>query len=127
MCNCYAYIYRSCRWGHCKFESVDTCLSARLGLREKCRERIINGNPDVVRDFPFCDGICDVCHPQEAKAEQEELKKKEAEEAIAKKKADKEVAAKERDEENQEIQKRTRDDVSFAITNNCSSVSHLGM
>ncbi|KAI1368892.1 hypothetical protein F5Y08DRAFT_353466 [Xylaria arbuscula] len=124
-----AYIYRSCRRGsHCKFVDADICTAARLGLREKCRQaRIINGGPRPPRDFPRIDGICGVCYPVEAQAEEEEKKRVEEEEERVRKKAEKEADAKQRDLERQEVEERTREDVAFAITNNCSSVYHLGL
>jgi hypothetical protein len=79
MCTCKAYTYRSCRWGHAKFEAETVCFLARIGLREKCQERIINGHPDIPRHFPIVDGICDVCHPREAQAEEEAKKRAEKE------------------------------------------------
>lgn len=129
MCTCNAFLYRSCRrWEHAKFEMVHICLAARLGLREQCcQTRIINGNPDIPRDFPYVDGICGVCYPVEAQLEEEEKKRAEKEEEMARKKAEKEAKAKQKDLERQEIEERTREDVAFAITNSCSSVSHLGL
>ncbi|KAI0449158.1 hypothetical protein F5B21DRAFT_62973 [Xylaria acuta] len=89
MCTCNAFTYISCRYGHAKFEPVSVCLTARLGLRAKCQERIVNGNPDIVRAWPVISGICDVCFPVKAKAEEEERRreekiKKEEEERIKK-------------------------------------------
>jgi len=78
MCVCNAFTYRSCRREHSKFVLVDVCLAARLGLRERCAARILNGHPDIPRAFPSIDGICAVCFPLEAAREEEE--KKEAEE-----------------------------------------------
>ncbi|GAW25353.1 hypothetical protein SAMD00023353_0500810 [Rosellinia necatrix] len=79
MCTCNAFTYRSCRYWHARFEPVDVCLAARLGLREKCQERIVNGRPDRPRAFPVIDDICDVCFPGQARAEQEEKERAEAE------------------------------------------------
>lgn len=74
MCTCRAYTYRWCRYGHAKFESASVCLAARLCLRSKCQERIINGNPDVVRDFPVIDEVCAICEPEKAKLMEDEKK-----------------------------------------------------
>ncbi|KAI2642147.1 hypothetical protein GGS21DRAFT_487003 [Xylaria nigripes] len=79
MCTCNAFTYRSCKWEHSTFVPVSVCLAARLGLREKCQERIVNGKPDRMRAWPSIDGICHVCHPEEAVAEQEAKKIAEAE------------------------------------------------
>ncbi|KAI1434928.1 hypothetical protein GGR50DRAFT_694584 [Xylaria sp. CBS 124048] len=79
MCTCKAFKYRSCKYEHSTFVAVDVCLAARLCLREKCQERIINGTPDRLRGWPSIDGICHVCFPKEAAAEQEAKKKAEAE------------------------------------------------
>ncbi|KAI1185873.1 hypothetical protein F5B17DRAFT_432143 [Nemania serpens] len=72
MCTCNAFTFRTCRIGHAKFEPVSVCLAARLGLRAKCQERIVNGNPNRVRDFPFVNETCDWCFPVRARAEKEE-------------------------------------------------------
>lgn len=48
------------------------CLAARLGLRAKCQERIVNGNPNRVRAFPVVNETCDLCYPAKARAEKEE-------------------------------------------------------
>ncbi|KAI1753185.1 hypothetical protein F4782DRAFT_529916 [Xylaria castorea] len=103
MCTCNAFTYRSCRYGHAKFEPVAVCLAARLGLRAKCQERIVNGNPDIVRAWPVIDGICDVCCPNEAKAEEEEKRTAE------KTKKDEE----ERDKKEQKERERKVDKSSF--------------
>ncbi|KAH8162897.1 hypothetical protein CIB48_g5352 [Xylaria polymorpha] len=96
MCTCNAFTYRSCRYGHAKFELVTVCLAARLGLRPRCPQvRIINGHPDIVRAFPEIDGICDVCFPKEAKAEEEAKKKAEEIKKVTEEKAKKEQKEKE--------------------------------
>ncbi|KAI1330605.1 hypothetical protein F5Y16DRAFT_338893 [Xylariaceae sp. FL0255] len=76
MCTCNAYTYGSCKWGHCRFESVSTCLQARLGLKE-CQARIVNGKEGELRAWPVIPGICAVCFPKEAAAEAEEKQQKE--------------------------------------------------
>ncbi|KAI0539388.1 hypothetical protein GGR58DRAFT_238430 [Xylaria digitata] len=75
MCTCNAFTYRSCRYSHSKFEPVSVCLAVRLGLRERCQQRIVNGHPDIVRAWPVISGTCNVCFPEKAKAEEEEKKK----------------------------------------------------
>ncbi|KAI1269844.1 hypothetical protein F5Y18DRAFT_422799 [Xylariaceae sp. FL1019] len=90
MCTCNAYTYASCPKGHCKFESVSTCLSARLGLRDKCQEVIVNGKEGKLRAWPVIDGTCPECFPEKAAEEQKQKK-----EAAAQKKKD-EAAQKKR-------------------------------
>ncbi|KAI1115491.1 hypothetical protein F5Y14DRAFT_130699 [Nemania sp. NC0429] len=76
MCTCNAFNFRHCRHAHAKFEPVSVCLTARLGLRAKCQERIVNGNPNRVRDFPVVDEFCNICYPARSRAESEEKKRK---------------------------------------------------
>lgn len=74
MCTCNAFTYRKCRYAHAKFEPVTVCLAARLRLRAKCQERIVNGHPNRVRYFPIIDATCELCFPEEARLEEEQKK-----------------------------------------------------
>ncbi|KAI0414034.1 hypothetical protein F5X98DRAFT_378176 [Xylaria grammica] len=88
MCTCNAFTYASCRYSHSKFEPVSVCFLARIGLRQKCQERIVNGHPDIVRAWPVISGTCDVCFPEKAKAEEEERKRALKEEEKSRKEAE---------------------------------------
>jgi hypothetical protein len=46
------------------------CLAARLRIREKCQERIVNGKEGHTRAWPEIEGICSYCFPDEAAAEE---------------------------------------------------------
>ncbi|KAI1132632.1 hypothetical protein F5Y10DRAFT_197750 [Nemania abortiva] len=74
MCTCKAYKFRSCWYEHAKFEPVSVCFLARIGLRAKCQERIVNGHPEIPRHFPIIDETCDVCYPAQARREEQERK-----------------------------------------------------
>lgn len=76
MCTCNAFSYRSCQYGHCRFEPVDVCLAARLGVRDKCQERIINGKEGLTRAWPTIDEICPFCFPEKAVAEEKKKTQK---------------------------------------------------
>ncbi|KAI1426317.1 hypothetical protein F5Y12DRAFT_794542 [Xylaria sp. FL1777] len=111
MCTCDAFIYGSCRFEHCKFEDVSVCLAARLGLREKCQQqRIVNGHPHIIRCFPIIDGTCNVCHPEKAKAEEEEKKRIEKEEKEKRKIAEKEEKKKRKIAEREQREKDAQEE-----------------
>ncbi|KAI1337271.1 hypothetical protein F5Y15DRAFT_390794 [Xylariaceae sp. FL0016] len=72
MCECSAFYYAKCKRSCIKFVPTKTCLIPKLGLGEKCIQKIVNGNPNVPRDFPTTDDICSACYPHEANVQEEE-------------------------------------------------------
>ncbi|CAJ2511975.1 Uu.00g076000.m01.CDS01 [Anthostomella pinea] len=74
MCTCEAFKFRSCPYGHDKFENESICLATRLGWKECPYQVITNGSKERSKGWPVIDGICSVCFPEEAAAEEKEKK-----------------------------------------------------